>query len=307
MEAARWAPRVEVALRAGWHGMPFHLAFACALAGFWFVVAWFADQRILDAVTGARPVTREEERRLWNLTETLCISRGLAMPRLAVIQDEALNAYASGLTRDRWAVTVTSGLLDKLDDRELSAVLAHEITHLRNGDARLGVIAAVFAGVISLIVELVFRGGWFTRRGTTERGGSWIGWLIGLAMISIAFAFATLLRFALSRNREYLADAGAVEMTADPDAMIAALRKVDGHSDLPRVPSTVRAMFLDDSLGQRFGSLLGTHPRIEQRIAALARYAGGRDVAPAAPAETPWAPASAAPAKDAAGSPWAPR
>ena len=130
----------------------FYLA-GWAVALVWFAIATASSNAILDAVTGARPVTRTEEPRLWNLLENLAISRGMRMPRLAVIETDARNAFAAGLSRHQGSVTVTRGLLGALDDRELEAVLGHELTHIRNGDARLAVIAAIFAGVISLGFE----------------------------------------------------------------------------------------------------------------------------------------------------------
>jgi heat shock protein HtpX len=274
----------------------------CVAALIWFAIAWVAHNRILDWATGAHPVTRAEEPRLWNLLENLCISRGMRMPRLAIIETPALNAYAAGLSREAGSVTVTRGLMEALDDRELAAVLAHELSHIRNGDARLGLIAAVFVGVISLGFDMMAR----TRR--AARVGRATGWrrtgnsrnaggaaLIGVAMIALAWLLATALRMALSRNREFLADAGAVELTADPDAMITALRKVEGRADMPQVSPQVRALFLEDASDSAMFSLMATHPPIGDRVAALVKFAGGRDpgpiTAPPPPAEdTPaWA------------------
>ena len=270
----------------------------------WFAIAWLAHNKILDWATGAHPVTRAEEPRLWNLLENLCISRGMRMPRLAVIETPVLNAYAAGLTRDKGSVTVTRGLMQSLDDRELGAVLAHELSHIRNGDARLGLIAAVFVGVISLGFDMMTRTRRAVRYGSSRSESGWrvngnsrnSGWaaLIGVLMIGFAWLLATVLRMALSRNREFLADAGAVELTADPDAMISALRKVEGRADMPEVSPQVRALFLEDASDSRLSSMMATHPPIDARIAALVKYAGGRDPGPIAPpavaAETPaWA------------------
>lgn len=268
----------------------------CGVAIIWFAIAWAAHNRILDWATGAHPVTRAEEPRLWNLLENLCISRGMRMPRLAMIETPALNAYAAGLTRETGAVTVTRGLVDALDDRELAAVLAHELSHIRNGDARLGLIAAVFVGVISLGFDMMARGrraAWVGRRGgwrvngnSRNAGGAAI---IGLLMIALAWLLAAALRMALSRNREYLADAGAVELTTDPDAMITALRKVEGRAAMPEVSPQVRALFLEDASDSALTSLMATHPPIGDRVAALVKFAGGRDPGPilTPPAEVP--------------------
>ena len=182
----------------------------CGVAIIWFAIAWAAHNRILDWATGAHPVTRAEEPRLWNLLENLCISRGMRMPRLAVIETAALNAYAAGLSRETGAVTVTRGLIDALDDRELAAVLAHELSHIRNGDARLGLIAAVFVGVISLGFRHddplpPCRPCRASRRLAVEGNSRNAGWaaIIGVLMIALAWLLATALRMALSRNREF--------------------------------------------------------------------------------------------------------
>lgn len=271
-------------------------ALGWAVALVWFAIATAASDRIIDFVTGAAAVTRMTEPRLWNLLETLAISRGMRMPRLAIIETDARNAFASGLSRDKGAVTVTRGLMNALDDRELSAVLAHELTHIRNGDARLAVIAAVFAGVISLGFESMNRSGvrpsWSGPRSSRSSSGSrdsGLAALVGVLLILLASFLAVLLRMALSRNREYLADAGSVELTADPDAMISALRKVADHADIPNVPSQIRAMFLHDHAGSLYSVLMATHPPMESRIATLVRVAGGRDPGP--PAAAPGQPA----------------
>jgi heat shock protein HtpX len=297
---------------------------AWGVAIIWFAIAWSFHDRILDWATGAHPVTRAEEPRLWNLLENLCISRGMRMPRLAVIETPALNAYAAGLSRESGSVTVTRGLMNALDDRELAAVLAHELAHIRNGDARLGLIAAVFVGIISLGFDTMTRtrrvaragggsddgGGWRVNSGSRNSGG--FAALIGVLMIALAWGLAAVLRMALSRNREFLADAGAVELTSDPDAMISALRKVEGRAEMPEVSPQVRALFLEDASDNALSSLMATHPPIGSRVEALVRYAGGRDPGPlAAPApaeETPpWAQqdATEAPAPAVApGTPW---
>jgi heat shock protein HtpX len=294
---------VSRAFANAWRNLPGLYVMAWGVAIIWFAIAWAAHNRILDWATGAHPVTRAEEPRLWNLLENLCISRGMRMPRLAVIETPAMNAYAAGLTRESGAVTVTRGLVDALDDRELAAVLAHELAHIRNGDARLGLVAAVFVGVISLGFDAMTRGRRVARAGRASQDGGWRvsgnsrngGWvaLVGVLMISLAWLLATALRMALSRNREFLADAGAVELTSDPDAMISALRKVEGNADMPEVSPQVRALFLEDATDNALSSLMATHPPIGSRVEALVKFAGGRDPGPiarAAAEETPaWA------------------
>lgn len=329
------APTVQKGLYQAAHLLPVIIPAALAIACAWFAIAFLAQNRILDIVTGARRVTDpREEPRLWHITEELCISRGMTLPRLAVIETPQRNAFASGLTKGTAGVTVTRGLMDALDDRELRAVIGHELAHIRNGDARLGVIAAVFVGVITLVTDRVWNVLRFARftsgssrsssrssSSSSSRdgggGAAIVLILIGIAIAIAAHVLALVLRMALSRNREYLADAGAVELTQDADAMISALRKVEQRASMPQVPEQVRAMFLHDSaLSNAAAGWFATHPPIEKRIEALVKFAGGHDpgplpaLAPDSPeAEAPplWqdAPAGAAFAGDAAApSPW---
>lgn len=263
------------------------LPFVIAAALIWFAIAWMSHQAIIDASMKARPVTRQDEARLWNLLENLCISRGLVMPSLRIIETPAMNAYASGLSDTRAAVTVTRGLMDTLDDAELEAVLAHELTHIRNKDVRLLVIAVIFVGIISFCVQLMTRGmlrGAMIRSGGARRGRSGnaaVIMVIALAIVAVSWVLASAIRFAMSRKREYMADAGAVELTRNPDAMISALRKISGDPVIDDAPREVRQMFLHDDATSFFGAF-ATHPPIEKRIAALIEFADGQDVPPPA-------------------------
>src|SRR5258705_4843844 len=133
------------------------LPYATGAAALWIVIAYFFHQSIVDAVTGGEDVTRQQQPRLYNLLENLCISRGIPMPKLKVMDSDALNAFATGLNRRQYAVTVTTGLLKALNDREIEAVLGHELTHIRNGDVQMMVIAVIIAGVVGFFAELVFR------------------------------------------------------------------------------------------------------------------------------------------------------
>src|SRR5256884_1214138 len=145
--------------------------YATAAAALWIVIAYFFHQSMIDAVTGGEDVTRQQQPRLYNLLENLCISRGIAMPKLKVMDSEALNAFATGLNRRQYAVTVTTGLLKTLNDQEIEAVLGHELTHIRNGDVQLMVIAVIIAGVVGFFGELFFR--MFTNLSWNSSGGSW--------------------------------------------------------------------------------------------------------------------------------------
>jgi heat shock protein HtpX len=264
---------------------------ALAVAGVWFLIAWFGNTAIIDLATGARKVTRTQEPDLYNLLENLCISRGVPMPSLRVIDSEAMNAFASGVNEAQYSITVTRGLLAALDRTELEAVLAHELTHVVNRDVRTMIIASVFAGVITLLAQIIFRAVQFGggRSGKGGKGGG-LFVLVALAVAAIGYLLAIVIRMTLSRTREYVADAGAVELTRNPDAMIGALRKISAAPVKLEAPEAVQAMFLDNEPSGVM-DIFATHPPIEKRIAALVKYAGGLDgpAAIVAPAKGPWA------------------
>src|SRR5215471_2323901 len=256
----------------------------------WILIAYKFHQAMIDAITGGQEVTRQDEPRLYNLLENLCISRGITMPKLKVMESDALNAFATGLNEKQYSVTVTTGLLARLDDPEVEAVLGHELTHIRNGDVRLLVIAVIIAGVISFFAELVFRAlfqggfGWRgSRRGSSDRGkgGAGAAVLIAIALLAIAWLLSIVIRFALSRQREFLADAGSVELTKNPDAMISALRKIEGRGELEGATSAVMEMCVDNPRSG-FADLFSTHPSIDSRVEALVKFAGGHDPGPLA-------------------------
>lgn len=269
----------DVAASAGWV-MLAAAPLALIVTAVWFAIAWFANTAIIDAVTGARPVTRQQAPELYNLLENLCVSRGMRTPALHIIDTPAMNAFASGVHEGQYAVTVTTGLLDTLDRDELEGVLAHELTHIISRDVRTMVIASVFAGVITLIAQIIYRailwGGFRGERRDSEgrRSGGGIFIVVALAAAAIGYLLAIVIRMALSRSREFVADAGAVDLTHNPDAMIRALQKISGQSQLD-APESLRGMFIDNQSSAAFG-LFDTHPPIEKRIAALVRYAGGR-------------------------------
>jgi heat shock protein HtpX len=177
-----------------------------------------------------------------------------------------------------------------LNDQEMEAVLGHELTHIRNGDVRMLVIAVVIAGVISFFGEMVFRlffqnafYGGFRRRDSGEKkgGGAAIAIVIAIVLIVVAWVLSIVIRFALSRRREYLADAGAVELTKNPDAMISALRKIENRGELASANSAVMEMCVDNPR-TGFSDIFATHPSIDARISALMQFAGGHDPGPLA-------------------------
>ncbi|UPK06108.1 M48 family metalloprotease [Bradyrhizobium sp. 170] len=280
--------------------------YATIAAVLWIVIAYFFHQNMIDAVTGGESVTRQQQPRLYNLLENLCISRGIPMPKLKVMDSPALNAFASGLNQRQYAVTVTSGLLEALNDQEIEAVLGHELTHIRNGDVQLMVIAVIIAGVVGFFGELFFR--MFTNlswnssgsggsssssasssssdRDSKGGGGAIIAIIIAVALILLAWLLSQVVKLALSRSRELLADAGSVELTKNPDAMITALRKIENRGELPGATSAVMELCVDNPR-EGFADLFATHPSVDRRVKALVQFAGGHDPGPLAlPSET---------------------
>jgi heat shock protein HtpX len=281
-------PPLDYLIRAAAFDFVKALPFATVGTVIWIFIAYKFHQSMIDAVVGAAPVTRREEPRLYNLLENLCISRGITTPTLRIADDEALNAFATGLNDKQYSITVTRGLIEALDDHEIEAVLGHELTHIRNGDVRMLVIAVVIAGALGFFGELVFRiffqnvfWGGGRRSREDGRGGAGIAIVIALALIALVWILSIVIRFALSRQREYLADAGSVELTKNPDAMIMALRKIEGRGEIPGANSAVMEMCIDNPR-QGFSNIFDTHPSVDARVAALVKFAGGHDPGPLA-------------------------
>ncbi len=259
--------------------LPMMLLMALAGAGAWFAIAFFAHQTIIDLSSGARKVTRKDNPEIYNLLENLCISRGMPVPALRIIQTPVRNAYASGIRQNAMSVTLTAGLIDHLEKDELEAVIAHELTHIRNQDVRLLVIAVIFVGIFSFIGELVFRNLFrvhLPRNDSFRRSGggnAGVLVLIAVLIVAITWILAVLVRFAISRRREFLADAGAVELTHNPDAMIRALQKISVNASLS-APPDVRQMCIENPAARGISGLFATHPSMEKRIAALVMMGG---------------------------------
>jgi heat shock protein HtpX len=284
-EVTRYNAPLEWFLRQALHDTVMAAPFATVGTALWIFIAYKFNQSIVDMVTGAREVTRQEEPRLYNLLENLCISRGIPTPKLKIMETGALNAFASGMNEKQYSVTVTTGLINALDDAEIEAVLGHELTHIRNGDVRMLVIAVIIAGVISFFAEMIFRmffyGGFRSSRSSDDRKGGGFAIAIAVGLIALAWFLSVVIRFALSRRREFLADAGSVELTKNPDAMISALRKIENRGELEVATSGVMEMCIDNPR-EGFQDLFATHPSVDKRVDALVRYAGGHDPGPLA-------------------------
>jgi len=244
----------------------------------WFVIAFFSHSAMIRKATGSAPLERMENKRVYNLVENLCISSGMKMPGINVIGDDSLNAFASGINSKTYAVSLSRGIIDKLNDEELEAVIAHELTHIRNRDVRLLIISIVFVGIFAFVSEAIFRSMAYGRAGRGRKDGGG-GIIIALLLALVGYLLASLFRFALSRKREYLADAGAAELTRRPRALASALRKVSADPTIEAVKrKDVAQMFIenpqlkDKKSSFSLASLFATHPPIAKRISILEQF-----------------------------------
>ncbi|HNX43757.1 MAG TPA: M48 family metallopeptidase [Bacteroidales bacterium] len=244
----------------------------------WFLAAWFAQSSLIRLATGSKPLERRENKRVYNLLENLCIANGMKMPRLYVIEDDSLNAFASGINDSTYAVSLSRGIIENLDDEELESVIAHELSHIRNRDVRLLIISIIFVGIFSFLAEMAFRSFRFIGRGSKSNGknGGMII-LIAVVLTAICYLVSMLLRFGVSRSREYLADAGSAAMTHKPYALASALRKIANDPAIEAVESRdVAQLFIENpkpsAHGFSWDNLFATHPPVRKRIELLEQF-----------------------------------
>ena len=242
----------------------------------WFVISYFFNTQMIQAATHSQPLQRRDNMRVYNLTENLCMSVGMTMPKLYIIESEALNAFASGINQQTYAVTLTRGIINRLTDEELEGVIAHELTHIRNRDVRLLIVTIVFVGIFAAIADIAFRSvinsSFSSSRRKDDKGGGALIMVVVIIVAAVVYFLSILFKLALSRSREYMADAGAVEMTHNSLALASALRKISGHSTLEEVQNDeVKELFIDYK-AEGFFALFATHPPIEKRIAVLEQY-----------------------------------
>lgn len=262
----------DLFLRQGGSVFAGFLAFALV----WTAISYFASARVALAVNGARPAGKDEYPFLVNTLEGLAIAANVPTPRLYVIDSPALNAFATGRDPRHAAVAVTTGLVERLDRQELEGVLAHEVAHIANYDIRIQTIAVMLAGLIVLVADLVMRTAFWGGFGDSdrERGGGGAG-LVLLLVSYLAALFANLLKLAISRQREYLADATAVMFTRNPEGLASALERIAGDPVPLRHASEATAHlfivnpFEKGRLARAMTTLFSTHPPIEDRIARL--------------------------------------
>ncbi len=252
----------------------------------WFLIAYFANSSMVKASVGAHSLDRRDNPRVYNIVENLCMTCGMDMPKINVVDDPQLNAFASGINKSSYTVTVTTGLLQLLNDEELTGVIGHELTHIRNKDTRLLITSIIFVGIVSTIMSIVVRMMYYnflfsgTRRNSRNNGASVIiVMVVGIVCCLVAYIFTLITRFAISRKREYMADAGGAELSGDPLALASALRKISGNPGLSNVKrEDVAQLFImrpkevASGIMGFMNSLFSTHPDPEKRIAILEQF-----------------------------------
>jgi len=266
--------------------------YTLAVTGIWFLIAYFANVAIIRHATHARPLERKENVRVYNIVENLCIAGGIEMPQINIVEDSNLNAFASGIDIKSYTITLTTGIIDKLDDAELSAVVGHELTHIKNRDTRLMVVCIVFVGIFSMLMNVSIRMVQGILRSSRSRsrknggGALLIVLLVVLVWSIIGYFFSTLTRLAISRKREYVADAGGAELCGDPYALASALRKISEEPGLANVQrDDVAQLYIihpdeeddNDSVGlkgivAKANILFCTHPDTPERIKLLEQF-----------------------------------
>lgn len=255
----------------------------------WFAIAYFSNTSMIRHAVRATPLARRDNPRVYNIVENLTMACGMPMPEINIVNDSQLNAFASGINEKTYTVTVTTGLLDRLDDDELAGVIGHELTHIRNKDTQLLITSIVFVGIISVVMTIIVRllwntflfGGGNRRSSNSKNNGASIIVVMVIALVcaAIAYLFTMLTRFAISRKREFMADAGGAELCGNPLALASALRKISNDPGLADVERDdiaqmyiVHPQALTGGVKGFFSHLFSTHPDTKERIRLLEQY-----------------------------------
>ena len=257
----------------------------------WWVISFFLQKDIMFWLSGAKPITRKENPELYNLVENLCIAKWLPMPKIAIMNEQWMNAFATWWRQKDSRIAFTSGLLQNLNKREIEAVAGHELTHLINKDSMLMYVAYIFVWVVSLAWQILLRTSLYWSK-SSDDDSKWLnGWFIfWIAFLALWYIFYPLIRLAISRKREYMADLGSVELTMDNQAMISALRKISTNSYVSKANDSISSFFIAEPkiLGinkvkqwmrhyasnskKTKTSIRDSHPSIDDRIAKLQSY-----------------------------------
>ena len=239
----------------------------------WFIIAYYSHSSLIKKATKSKGLSRKENGRIYNLVENLCMSVGMPPPKINVIDDDSLNAFASGINKKSYTISLSRGIIKKLNDEELKAVIAHELTHIRNKDVRLLIVSIIFVGIFAFVAEFVGRTARLSKS-NSKKDGRLV--LIIFVLAVVGYVFSLLFRFGLSRKREFLADAGSAELTHNPLALASALAKI---SNDPRIEAVQRhdiaQLFIENPRNKKKGvfaflsGVFATHPPISERISIL--------------------------------------
>lgn len=260
------------------------IGIALIISGFSTFASYYFSDRIVLGISGARKANSQEDRIFTSVAENICIGAGIPKPNLYVIEDSAPNAFATGRDPDHAVVCVTTGLLSKLTRTELEGVVAHEISHIKNYDVRLMSVVAVMVGLVALLADFFLRARWFGGRKDNDRGGNQLAivfMILGIIFAILSPIIAQLIQLAISRRREYMADAGSISITRQPQGLISALEKISSdHEPLEAANKATAHLYIvnpfKDKAGravEKFASLFNTHPPIKDRILALQKMA----------------------------------
>lgn len=257
-------------LFAWFYNDPFLAIWTTVIAIIYAVIQYFISASLAMTMTGAKEIVKKDNPRLYNIVENLSITTGLPMPKVYVINDKAPNAFATGRDPKHAAVAATTGLMDIMDDKELTAVMAHEMSHVKNYDIRVSMVVFGLTCVIGLISDLAFRMMFYGSR-RRDNEGSPVGYVLILVAAVLSPIIASLAQMAVSRQREYLADASAVNITRYPEGMIGALKKLQSHSQPMKSQNiATEAMYINNPLRKGFfNNLFSSHPPLEKRIERL--------------------------------------
>ena len=266
----------------------FFMVFALLIAVVMSFSSYYYSDKIVLGLTGARPISRDENPRVYYMAEGLSIAAGLPMPQIYMIEDNGMNAFTTGRNPQNSVVVFTRGLLDNLNDEELKGVISHELSHIKNYDILLGTIVVIFVGMVSIISNIILRS-FFFGGGKKKSGGSLGGGklaiiflILGLVLFILSPIIATLIRLAISRNREFLADSTGALISRYPAGLANALKKISNFSEVKTASNATAHLFIADPFGSKkkafFSSLYNTHPPTEERIKRLENMSLGVEI-----------------------------